>query len=176
MNKRVEARFWTLFGVGMGALMLGLGALFGIMYLVYPPAGPQMASTAVFSGEPFVLRYTSDGKAQRVWLDIDCDDCGSPNAQGSIEVSREGGARIAQQTIEDLYGGYAVSHEERGGTHHIVHGHILFEVPAQPASTVVFLRGTLTVPPVQSVTLWPPGPQRPPPPPRVFSMRVWVAP
>jgi len=121
------------------ALVLAIGVL-GLAYAFFsPPDGPPLASRDLRSGEPFVLRFASNGEDVRLWLDMECDECSFP-VDGSMRLSR-GGEVFTDVEIQtgdandEAWGGHSRSLEDQ----------LLLDAPAQPGGAEVIASGTLTV-------------------------------
>lgn len=175
--ERIEPKW--LIPVGMvSAFALGLGGLmFVVFFVIYPAPGEQLASTDVEPGKPFELEWVATGEPLRVWMDIDCDGCDSRFVRGRLELVH--GTQSLASSELDRAGDYTYRSEERGHRE-IASGNLLMSLPAAPAGSTLTLRGRLELYPTSSVTVWPPsakefGKSRPFTP-KLYSLRVWVAP
>lgn len=132
------------------------------------PPGPPLATIDIRSGEPFELRFTSDGRAPRVFVDMDCDSCSYPLTG---KMSLHAGAR-------ELFANEISAGDTRdrawGGTSRQLVQHPLFSVSEQPAGTELILRGTLIVGPARGT--FSTTPVKGAPPPVIKVLRVTVAP
>jgi len=119
-----------------GGATLLVAAVVAVGYLVSPPMGDPIAEAAIESGAPFELSYTSDGAAQRVFLDMECERCSLP-VQGAL-VARRGGETLASAEVD-------AGEDALGTSHEHLDSRVLLEVPATPAGAEILVTGTLTV-------------------------------
>lgn len=101
--------------------------------------GTQIASLDVRSGEPFELRFISNGKNVHVWLNLECDECSYPVTGKMLLMA--GGQPV--KSVEISAGGTRHSGWE-GGTKSLSWREVL-EAKAQTSGKVMILSGTLFV-------------------------------
>jgi len=101
--------------------------------------GTQIASLDVRSGEPFELRFISNGKNVHVWLNLECDECSYP-VNGKM-LLMTGGHPV--KSVEISAGGTKRSGWE-GGTKSLS-WHEVLEAEAQTSGKTMILSGTLFV-------------------------------
>jgi hypothetical protein len=160
-------------------LVLVVGPLVGLsLYFWSLAAGAEIASVPAVPGTPFELSYASSGEEERVWLDVVCVGQCEPNAvEGRVVAVTADGTQLASVWVEEPMSGYS----ERGVGDELnrvysTFGHPFMEVPAQPAGTRVFIRGTLVPEPVRIYELGPLRLNAGLPLPTIRSLRIWVAP
>ncbi len=101
--------------------------------------GTQIASLDVRSGEPFELRFISNGKNVHVWLNLECDECSYP-VNGKM-LLMTGGQPV--KSVEISAGGTRHGGWE-GGTKSLSWREV-FEAKAQTSGKAMILSGTLFV-------------------------------
>ena len=160
-----RARFWSLVAATAAAvLLLGVGLPLFIYDYAQPPPGAPLATLDVRSGEPFELRFTSDGRPARVFLDMECESCSFP-VTGEMRFAING----------DVFEKNAISTGscDWGGTGRQLEKQLVFSAPERPAGAEITLRGSLVVERPRSK--WNKAPIESAPPPRVTLLRVTVA-
>lgn len=128
-----------LVAMGAGLLLAALAVALAYLF-ARPPDGPPLASQEIRSGEPFEIRFASNGKPTRVWLDMRCDHCAFP-VEGKIELWHGGkvfaGNEISAGDSRDrAWGGHSRTLEQ----------HLVYDADEQPAGGEITVKGTLTVP------------------------------
>ena len=121
--------------VALGSTLL-VALVVGVAYFASPPMGEPMAEAPIESGVPFELRYTSEGSAQRVFLDMRCDRCSLP-VQGVVTAWR------ADETLASAE--IDAGEDTLGTNEEHLDARMLLEIPATPSGTDVRITGTLTV-------------------------------
>ena len=153
-------------------LVLG-GVLFVVFVVIYPSPGTPIASVDVRPDVPFSLEFTSDGEKKRAFLTVDCTGCGGDIAHGTFGVW-SGDSQVASHSIDDMDNGYTYTSHEWPNRDRLI-GHLLFDIPPQPAGAKVRITGTLTFPPPTLIGISPPSAPHDGPPPKVTECRIWVA-
>lgn len=129
-------------GLGLVALAVAVGSallvalVVAVAYFASPPMGEPIAEASIESGVPFELSYASDGAAQRVFLELECERCSLP-VQGAL-TARRGDEVLASAQID-------AGEDALGTNHEHLDARPVLEIPATPRGTTVTVRGTLTV-------------------------------
>ena len=127
---------WPI-AVAVGGGTLLVAAVVGVAAtLVAPPAGDSIAEASLRSGEPFELRYASDGQAQRVFLDMECERCSLP-VTGELTATA-GDDELVSVEIDAGEDAMATTDEH-------LDEQLLTTIAAAPEGAEVVVRGSLTV-------------------------------
>lgn len=174
---RVTLPRWAAITLAFAIAVVTIGPIAGMLvYFAVRAPGEKVASIGPALSEPFELEYTSDGRPQRVWIDMTCTGCDPNSVEGTLVARTSTGATLASVHVRNVLSGYSQSGSENTTIdQHSVVGHPVMQVPAQPVGTTIVVSGTLSPEPRQIYEIGPLRLNEGRGLPRIQALSVWVA-